>query len=157
MDARVFLGDSVEVSIGYLYADSVVAENPANPALEGLRVAQVPQNQGTLRIAWHPSPGWIATAAVRATDNQFETTRTRLRWGPSSTPSWKRRTGPSVFVAGGICWTAAGRTSHQHRRPARVPRRHSTPPRPSSRPTAGRACFPSERVLQVRVAFGGNP
>jgi outer membrane receptor protein involved in Fe transport len=104
MDASIFLSNSVEVSIGYLYADSVVVENPANPALEGLRVAQVPQNQGTVRIAWHPSPVWIATAAVRAADNQFEDDENTLPLGAMAVldalleaPIFR---GLSVFVAG---------------------------------------------------------
>ena len=104
LDATLFLADSVEVSIGYLHADSVVVENPANPALVGLRVAQVPANQGTVRAAWHPAPGWIATAAVRAADNQFEDDENTLPLGPMAVLDALLEApvvrGLSLFVAG---------------------------------------------------------
>src|SRR5262249_6211533 len=77
-----FAGESVEVSLGYLYADSIVASNPASPALEGLRVPQVPRHQGSVRIAWRPAPDWLLAVTGRASDNQFEDDENTLALGP---------------------------------------------------------------------------
>ncbi|HUF78538.1 MAG TPA: TonB-dependent receptor, partial [Thermoanaerobaculia bacterium] len=49
-DAR--LGRRWVLSGGYLFADTEVERFPADPALEGLRVAQVPRHQASLQLRW---------------------------------------------------------------------------------------------------------
>jgi iron complex outermembrane recepter protein len=82
LDGAFQLAPSVEISLGYLYADSTVVENPANRALEGLRVAQVPAHQGTFRIAWRPGAAWVVAVSGRAATNQFEDDENSLPLGP---------------------------------------------------------------------------
>jgi len=103
-EAGFFPVDFLEVTVAYLHTDAVVASNPANLALEGLRVAQVPANQGSVRLSWRPSPGWIATAMVRAADNQFEDDENTLPLGPMAVLDALAEApllrGLSVFLAG---------------------------------------------------------
>lgn len=50
LEAEARLGRSWRLSGGYLFADAEVERFPAEPALEGLRVAQVPEHQGSLQL-----------------------------------------------------------------------------------------------------------
>ena len=82
LDGGYHLAPSVEISLGYLYADAAVVENPANRALEGLKVAQVPAHQGTFRVTWRPAAAWVIAFSGRAATNQFEDDENSLPLGP---------------------------------------------------------------------------
>jgi outer membrane receptor protein involved in Fe transport len=104
LDGAFQLARSVELSLGYLYADATVVENPASRALEGRKVAQVPAHQGTFRIAWRPAGAWLLAISGRAATNQFEDDENSLPLGPMAVfdalieaPLLPRI---SVFVAG---------------------------------------------------------
>ncbi len=60
-----------DLSAGYLYVDSTVIEFPANPALVGLRVPQVPRHQFTSRLRY-TAAGWILAVQARASGVQFD-------------------------------------------------------------------------------------
>jgi outer membrane receptor protein involved in Fe transport len=69
----------LHLAAGYLFTDATVEGSPATPALEGLRVPQVPRHQGTVRVRLaKPEVGRIAVAA-RWSGDQFEDDQNGLR------------------------------------------------------------------------------
>lgn len=69
------------LSGGYLLADATVLEFPANPALEGLRIPQVPKHQGTFQ-ARYTNPAWVTVGVqARAGSEQFDDDQNRLSLG----------------------------------------------------------------------------
>jgi len=71
-DAEVTLGDYVRVSGGYLFNDAKVTEFAANPAIVGNWLPQVPQNRGSVQIAY-ANPSLINAAfSLQAIGRQFE-------------------------------------------------------------------------------------
>jgi outer membrane receptor protein involved in Fe transport len=63
---------TVEVSGGYQFVDPTVLQFSANPALVGLKIPQVPQNQFTVQARyWKPS-GFLLSVQGRFTGNQFD-------------------------------------------------------------------------------------
>ncbi|HWT02655.1 MAG TPA: TonB-dependent receptor [Pyrinomonadaceae bacterium] len=79
-DAR--LTNTFTVSGGYLFADATVLRFPANVALEGLLIPQVPRHQLTFQARYaNPS---VLTAAVqgRASGAQFDDDQNRFRLPP---------------------------------------------------------------------------
>ncbi|HEY0377405.1 MAG TPA: TonB-dependent receptor [Pyrinomonadaceae bacterium] len=79
-DAR--LTNTFTVSGGYLFADATVVSFPANTALEGLLIPQVPRHQLTFQARYaNPS---ILTAALqgRASGAQFDDDQNRFRLAP---------------------------------------------------------------------------
>ena len=75
------LSETVSLALGYLYADSTVRSFPANRALEGLRVPQVPEHQGSFQVRLHPLPVLLLSLSARAATNQFEDDENRLPLG----------------------------------------------------------------------------
>ena len=71
-EAEARLSDAVSLTLGYLYADSTVRSFPANRALEGLRVPQVPRHQGSLQVRLRPLPALLVSLSARAATNQFD-------------------------------------------------------------------------------------
>lgn len=73
------------LSGGYLYADARVESAPAEPALEGLRLPQVPRHQVTAQIRFDDPR--LASAALQArwTDEQFDDDLNQLRLGSFAT------------------------------------------------------------------------
>jgi outer membrane receptor protein involved in Fe transport len=77
-DAEIVIAPGWTGSAGYLYADSTVRRFPANAALEGLRVPQVPRHQATLQLR---RDGRVFRAAIqgRYGGAQFEDDANTLR------------------------------------------------------------------------------
>jgi iron complex outermembrane recepter protein len=61
-DVEMRMGSSIRVAAGYLFNDAKVTENPANPALVGLYLPQVPKHRGSVSFSYS-SPRY-ATFAV---------------------------------------------------------------------------------------------
>jgi len=60
------------LSGGYLLADATVLEFPANTALEGLRIPQVPKHQATFQVRY-TDPSWVTVGVqARAGGEQFD-------------------------------------------------------------------------------------
>lgn len=63
LDAEARLGRRWQLTAAYLGTDAEVVDFPADPGLEGLRVPQVPEHQGSLGLRWL---GRRADAALQA-------------------------------------------------------------------------------------------
>jgi len=75
------LSRSWTLSGGYLLADATVLEFPANTALEGLRIPQVPKHQATFQ-ARYTNPSWITLGVqARAGSEQFDDDQNRFSLG----------------------------------------------------------------------------
>src|SRR6185503_7228706 len=61
VDVEARLGRNVELTGGYAFADSTVLRFEANPALEGLRVPQVPRHYGSFQLVY--SAPWRLTVS----------------------------------------------------------------------------------------------
>lgn len=71
VDSNVTLGDfSLESSLAW--TDARMRAGIAASPLEGLRPAQTPKFSASVRGSWKPAPGWLLSAAVRQTGEQFE-------------------------------------------------------------------------------------
>jgi outer membrane receptor protein involved in Fe transport len=71
-DAEYRLGSSWRLAAGYVYDQAKVTENPANPALVGHFLPQVPAHRGSLRVAYaNPRYATIA-ASVQFVGGQFD-------------------------------------------------------------------------------------
>jgi iron complex outermembrane receptor protein len=69
------------LSGGYLLADATVLEFPANPALEHLRIPQVPKHQATFQ-ARYTNPSWVTFGVqARAGGEQFDDDQNRFSLG----------------------------------------------------------------------------
>lgn len=77
LDAEARLGRRWHLSAGYLYSDAEVVRFPADPQLEGLRVPQVPEHQGSAGLRWQ---GRRAGGALQArwSGRQFDDDRNRF-------------------------------------------------------------------------------
>lgn len=80
-EAEARLG-RVRLTAGYLLTDAVVTNFPSDPALEGLRVPQVPRHQFTFQTRFDAPSGWDLAAQGRFSAGQFEDDLNRLRLGP---------------------------------------------------------------------------
>jgi outer membrane receptor protein involved in Fe transport len=100
-------GDRWTLTGGWLLSDARVVSAPAQPSLEGLRLAQVPRNQATLQVRFDDPR--LATAAVQArwTGAQFDDDQNLFRLRSYATVDalvsrslavWLR--GLSLFAAG---------------------------------------------------------
>jgi outer membrane receptor protein involved in Fe transport len=79
VDAR--LGAGLSVVAGYAFADSRVVRFEANPALEGLRVPQVPRHLGTLQMLYTGLRSLTVGVQGRAASAQYDDDQNRLRLG----------------------------------------------------------------------------
>ncbi len=69
------------LSGGYLLADATVLEFPANAALEGLRIPQVPKHQATFQTRY-TNPSWVTLGLqARAGGEQFDDDQNRFSLG----------------------------------------------------------------------------
>jgi outer membrane receptor protein involved in Fe transport len=71
-DAEVTIGDYVRVSGAYLLNDAKVTEFAANPAIVGNWLPQVPQNRGSVQIAYSKPNLINAAFSLQAIGRQFE-------------------------------------------------------------------------------------
>lgn len=62
----------VQFSLRYLYTSPNVTRSPQQPALKGLRLAQVAKHQGSAQVTWSPSESVSLSASARGTTNQFD-------------------------------------------------------------------------------------
>ncbi len=81
VEGEARLSETVALALGYLYADSTVRSFPANRALEGLRVPQVPEHQGSFQVRLRPLPALLLSLSARAATNQFEDDENKLPLG----------------------------------------------------------------------------
>ena len=65
------LAPSLSLDLGYAFNDSVVTDNPANPAIVGKQLPDVPRNSGSLALGWTPSWGLAVTFRGRAQSERF--------------------------------------------------------------------------------------
>src|SRR4029077_12281682 len=82
LDAEAALTSDLNVSAGYLFADSTV-RSASDPTLVGNQVPQVPRNQGSIRIRYQVGPVQIS-AQGRWIGNQFEDAQNLLPLGSAS-------------------------------------------------------------------------
>lgn len=79
VESEARLTSRLSLTAGYLFADATVREFPANPALEGLLIPQVPRHQFTAQLRYvNPA---IATLGMqgRAIGAQFDDDQNQLR------------------------------------------------------------------------------
>ena len=71
-DAEIRIGSSWRFTGGYLYEDAEVREFPANPALVGNFLPQVPRHRGSVQVAY-ANPRYVTIAlALQAVGRQFD-------------------------------------------------------------------------------------
>ena len=73
--------DSIDLSAGYLYADSPVTQFPTNPALIGLAIPQVARHQFTFQTRYTRSK-WNFAVQGRASGEQFDDDLNTFRLEP---------------------------------------------------------------------------
>jgi len=73
LDAEYRITSEWRVMGGYLYDHAVIVDNPANPALVGKFLQEVPQNRGTFRISYMDPKVAYITFGVQAVGLQFDT------------------------------------------------------------------------------------
>ena len=73
------------LTLAHIYLDARVVDAPKQPAIEGNRLAQVPDNVMTLGIHW-ADPAWFdASVLVRRVGGQFEDDQNSLPLGAFTT------------------------------------------------------------------------
>ena len=85
-DAEYRINKTWRVSGGYLFDHATIIENPANPALVGKFLQEVPENRGTFRITYSDPKVASITFGVQAVGLQYDTgddTNTRVTPGYS--------------------------------------------------------------------------
>ena len=60
------IGGGLSTRLAYTYADSIVLDNPADPASIGLQVIDVPRNSGSATMTYVASRGWRLSAQLLA-------------------------------------------------------------------------------------------
>ncbi|WP_352430870.1 TonB-dependent receptor, partial [Pyrinomonas sp.] len=87
----------------YMFVTATVVRFPANRALEGLRVPQVPAHQLTLQSRYATPSGWSFAAQARASSAQFDDDQNLFRLSPYFTldlfAARKLRRGLEIFAA----------------------------------------------------------
>jgi outer membrane receptor protein involved in Fe transport len=76
--AEVRLSPAWTMRFDWLANDARVRRASAQPALEGLRLAQVPRHTWTAGLDWSGPAGWKITVRVRHLDLQFEDDENQL-------------------------------------------------------------------------------
>ncbi len=71
IDAELRLPKRLQISAGYIFTDSTVLSFPAQPALQGLEVPQIPKNGVTAQFSY-VAESWTAGVQARFTGNQFD-------------------------------------------------------------------------------------
>ncbi len=103
-EAGVRLSDRMELRAGYLYTSPKVRKASDQPALQGLRLAQVARHQGAVSLSWRPIDRLLARTDVRGTGAQFDDDQNsrRLRGYTSVDGLIEYRVSPgmTVFVSG---------------------------------------------------------
>jgi outer membrane receptor protein involved in Fe transport len=67
----VALAPVLSLDAGYAYTDSVVTDNPANPALVGNQIPEVPRHAASLAVRWAPSRGPTITLRGRIQSKRY--------------------------------------------------------------------------------------
>ena len=73
------------VSANYLYSHGTVQSAPAQPTLEGKRLAQAPEHQATFGLHWTPWKPLQTTVQTRVVGSQFEDDQNTLALRPYAT------------------------------------------------------------------------
>ncbi len=74
-----------QFALSYLYSHGVVEAAPAEPLVEGKRLAQAPEHQLVASARWSPLAGLRALGVVRFVGDQFEDDLNTLRLAPYAT------------------------------------------------------------------------
>jgi outer membrane receptor protein involved in Fe transport len=104
LSAEVSFARRFRLSSGYILTDSTVLSFPANTALEGLRIPQVPKHGFNVQFSYLDQH-WTAGLQARLVGNQFDDDRNLLPLGRASTVDVeiaRRLPGPSntsIFIA----------------------------------------------------------
>jgi len=70
-DVTASLSPAWSASLRYLYTSPKISRSPHQPALQGLRLAQVPRHQGAAQLIWTRDV-FSLSAALRGTTKQFD-------------------------------------------------------------------------------------
>ena len=93
----------LNLSAGYLFADSRVTRFPATSVLVGKFLPQIPRQQVTLQLSYHPRNRFSASVQARISDGQFEDDLNTLRLRPYFTvdamTAYRFKKGTEVFAA----------------------------------------------------------
>jgi len=71
----------INLTGGYLFADSIVTDFPSNPALIGRMIPQVPRHQGTFQARYGHST-WMIALQARGSSEQFDDDLNQFRLEP---------------------------------------------------------------------------
>jgi outer membrane cobalamin receptor len=103
-EAGMRLSDRVDFRVSYLYTSPKVRKASDQPALEGLRLAQVAKHQGSMSLSWRPLERLLARTDVRMASAQFDDDQNsrRLRGYTSvdGLVEYEVTPGMTVFVSG---------------------------------------------------------
>lgn len=103
LDLKLTAAKGLDVTAGWLFADAVVSDSPADPTLQGKRVPQVPRHQVTLGARWRPL-GLLLSAQLRWQTRVFEDDRNTAVLGSAllldALVSREVLRGLSLFAAG---------------------------------------------------------
>lgn len=78
LEVEAHLSRSVAITGGYQFADAIVLSFPANRALEGLRIPQVPRHQFTFQALYANASRWTVALQGRVIGEEFEDDQNRL-------------------------------------------------------------------------------
>jgi len=84
LSARWTVATTLDLTAQYLLDDSRVRRAAVEPALVGLRLAEVPVNSATTGLSWRPAKGWTITPRVRWVGAQFDDDLNTLRLAPAT-------------------------------------------------------------------------
>ncbi len=103
-EAGIRIFEDVEARASYLYTSPKVRKAADQPALQGLRLAQVARHQGSASLSWRPTGRLLARADLRMASSQFDDDQNarRLRGYTSLDGLIEYRVTPdmTVFVSG---------------------------------------------------------
>lgn len=103
LDAEFAIHRDLRFSASYLFADSRVTEFPANPALIGKFLPQIPRQQMTFQLNYRPPTRFSFGVQSRISDAQWEDDQNTLRLRPyftmDATAAYRVRRGIEVFAA----------------------------------------------------------
>jgi outer membrane receptor protein involved in Fe transport len=127
VDTSITLRPSQRWSLtgGYQFSDAAVIANPANAALVGLRVPQVPRHSASLQWTLKPYARWVVSAQLRGSSAQFDDDLNAFRLGAYATVDALVQKEVSANVA---LFVAAENVLNSRYDVARTPTRSLGPP-----------------------------
>jgi outer membrane receptor protein involved in Fe transport len=84
LTAKWSVNPDLDVTAQYLLDDSRVLRATVEPALVGLRLAEVPVDSATAGLSWRPAKGWTVNPRIRWVGAQFDDDLNTLRLAPAT-------------------------------------------------------------------------